>query len=154
MNMKKLLSFLLIPVIFLACEALTGKEIGRLAINQLSTDDNLVIKELALDLMQGDEIAVWSDMDFKFEGDLGIVFRLQVLRDGEELTVLDIDPREKNITMGEVRTDVMGKVDWSFTGKNTSITIDEKGTYTFRAGLISDGNPTLEVKKAELVFKK
>lgn len=152
--MKRFLVLLLIPVLFFACEALTGKEIGRLAINQLSTDDNLVIKELALNLMQGDEIAVWSDMDFKYEGDLGIIFRLQVLRDGEELTVLDIDPREKNITMGEVRTDVMGKVDWSFTGKNTSITIDENGTYTFRAGLISDGNPTLEVKKAELVFKK
>jgi hypothetical protein len=152
--MKRILALLLIPAMFFACEAIMGKEIGRLQINQVSTDNNMVIKEVTLDLTQGDEIGVWSDMDFKYEGDVGIMFRIQVLRNGEELTVVDVDPREKNITINEVRTDIMGKVDWSFMGKNTTISIDETAAYTFKAGLIASDNGTLEIKKAELVFKK
>jgi hypothetical protein len=152
--MKRLLLLVLIPAMFIACEAMLGKEIGRLPINQVSTEDNMIIKEITLDLVQGDEIGVWSDMDFKYEGDIGIMFRIQVLRNGEELTVIDIDPREKNITIGEVLTDFNGNVDWSFMGKNTTISIDETAPYTFKAGLIANDNGTLQVKKAELVFKK
>ncbi|PLX16324.1 MAG: hypothetical protein C0599_15465 [Salinivirgaceae bacterium] len=152
--MKRILLLLLIPTMFFACEALTGKEIGRLEINQVSTEDNMVIKEITLDLMQGDEVGVWSEMDFKYEGDVGIMFRIQVLKDGEELTVVDVDPREKNISINEVRTEVNEKVNWRFVGKNTTISIDESGLYTFKAGLIASDNGSLEVKKAELVFKK
>ena len=67
---------------------------------------------------------------------------------------MEIDPMEKNITLGETKISVNGKVDWSFTGRNTSLTFDEDGEYTFKAILVASNNPTLKINQAELVLKQ
>jgi hypothetical protein len=136
------------------CDALTGKEIGRIPVNQISTDSNLIIKETSLDLKSGEKISIWSDMDMEYEGNAELRFRMQLLKDGENLGNLEIDPTEKNITLGEVKTTLMGKTNWSFAGKNSEITIDGDGKYTFKAILVSSENPTLKIMKAEIVLKK
>ena len=60
----------------------------------------------------------------------------------------------KNITIGEVKTTIMNKTKWRFTGKNAKITFKENGQYRFVSQLIASENPTLTIKKAELVLKK
>lgn len=156
--MRILLSILALSVsltLLTGCDALTGKEVARLSINQVSTDDdNLIIKETSLDLKKGDEIAIWSDMDIKYEGDIAIRFKMEILKNGENFGGLEIDPTDKNITIGEVKTSLMGKTDWSFSGKNSEIKIEEDGNYTFKGILVSSDNSTLEVMKAEIVLKK
>lgn len=156
--MKRTLSLLIAAftiLLFTGCSALTGEEIGRLPINQVSTDDdNLVIKELSLDLKKGDEIAIWSDMDIEYEGDVAMRFRVEILKNGENFGGLEIDPTDKNITIGEIKTSLMNKTDWSFSGKNSEIKIEEDGNYTFKGILVASENRTLKVNKAEVVLKK
>lgn len=145
------LSLYLLP----GCNALTGEEVARISINQVSTDDdNLVVKETSLDLKKDDKIAIWSDMDIEYEGYITLRFRIEILEDGEKYSELEINPMDKNITVGETKTTLMGKTNWSFSGKNTNIKIEEDGIYTFKGILVSSENPSLKVNKAELVFKK
>jgi hypothetical protein len=152
--MRPIIALLVLPFILSACDAITGKEIGRLPINKVSTDDNLIIKEIDLDLKKGDEVGIWSDMDFEYEGDVAFRFRMEIIKDGRKQNEFEIDPTNKNITMSEVRTTFMDKTDWSFVGKNSEIEIPEDGKYTIRGILVASENPSLKLTKAEIVLKK
>lgn len=147
-----MLSLLLIFLI--GCSAITGEEVARLPINEISTENNLVVKEVSLDLKKDEEIAFWSDIDMEYEGDASLRFRVEVLKNGEDFGGFEIDPTDKSMTLGEVRTTIMDKTDWSFSGKNSEVKIEEDGKYTFKAILVSSDNPSLKIEKAELVIKK
>ena len=156
--MKILLSILTLSMslaLLTGCEALLGKEVARLSINKVSIDDNnLIIKEASFDLKKGEEIGIWSDMDIKYEGDVALRFKIEILKNGKSLDRLEIDPTEKNITIGEIKTSLMSKTDWSFFGKNYEIKITDDGNYTFKGILVASDNSTLKVTKAEIVLKK
>jgi hypothetical protein len=152
--MKTLLTLLLISVVLTGCDALVGKEVGRLPINQLSTEENLVVKETTLDLKKDDEIGIWSDMDVEYEGDVALRFRMEIAKNGKTIGGFELDPMEKNITLGEIKTTLGNKTDWSFSGKNSSYTVEEDGQYTFKGILVASENPSLKVTKAEVVLKK
>lgn len=152
--MKTLLRLLAVSLVLTGCDAITGKEVGRLQINQLSTEGNLIIKEATLDLKKDDEIGIWSDMDIEYEDYVALRFRVEIWKDGKQMGGFEVDPTEKNITMGEVKTTLMGKTDWSFSGKNSEYKIEEDGKYTFKGILVASENPSLIVNKAEIVFKK
>ena len=142
-------------ILLCGCGALLGEEVGRLAINKVSNDEEqLTFEEISLDLKKGDEVAIWSDMDITYKGNVDLRFRIEVLKDGEKYGGLEIDPTDKNITIGEVKTSILGKTDWSFSGKNTEITIEEEGNYTFKGILVASENASLKVEKAEIVLKK
>jgi hypothetical protein len=146
--------FLGILLLFLGCTAMVGEEIGRLKINELSPENQLVIKEVALDLKKGDEIGIWSDIDIEYEDDIILRFRIGVDKDGEEHGRFEIDPTEKSITTGELKRTIMRKTNWKFMGKNSKIKIEEDGKYTFKGLLVASDNPSLKITKAEIVLKK
>lgn len=156
--MRTLLSTITIVVLLAllsSCSALMGEEVARLPINQVSVDDNnLIMQETSLELKKDEEIAIWSEMDMEYEGNVALIFRIEMLKNGESVGVMEVDPTDKNITIGEVQTSVLGKTDWSFSGKNTAITIEEDGNYTFKGILVASDNPSLKINKAEVVFKK
>ncbi len=156
--MRKIISVLtlsLVMTLLISCDALTGVEVARLAVNEVTVDNtNLIIKETSLDLKKGDEISIWSEMDFEYEGDVELRFKIEILKDGEQLGRLEINPTEYNMSLGEVKTTWNGKTDWSFTGKNSEIKIEDDGNYTFKALLIASENPSLKVAKAEVLLKK
>lgn len=137
-----------------SCEALTGKEIARLTIDSLSSPDHLVMGEATLPLKQGGAVSFWSHMDMAYDGEAALLFRVRVLRGDSDLTLLEIDPTEKNITVGETRTDIGGHTTWSFTGKNHEWTVPDDATYTFKAILTADENSSLKINKAELLLKQ
>ena len=151
---KKLIISLTLPLLLISCSALTGEEIGRLPINKLSINKNYIIKEVTLELKKGDEIAFWSDMDLAYEGNVNLIFRLKIFKNGTQFTTIDIDPFKKNITVGEVKTTLNGKTNWSFTGKNSELKIEEDATYNIKGILIATKNTSLKVTRAELVIKK
>jgi hypothetical protein len=93
-------------------------------------------------------------MDIEYEGEIALRFRMEVLKNGVKTGDLEIDPTAKNITLGEIKTSLQDKTDWSFSGKNSEISIEEDATYTFKALLVASENPTLKVTKAEIVLKK
>ncbi|GAA3520416.1 hypothetical protein GCM10022393_38320 [Aquimarina addita] len=152
--MRKSITIFILPLLIIACSALTGEEIARLSINKLSSENNLIIKEATLDLKKGDEIAIWSDMDYSYEGDSSLLFKIEILKDGVSLESFVIDPTDKNITINEVTTSVFNKTNSSFSGKNSEIEIEEDGTYTFKGFLFTEYNSNLEINKAEIVLKR
>jgi hypothetical protein len=136
------------------CSALTGEEVGRLAINKVSSEGNLVSQETSVDLNVNDEIVLWSEMDMEYEGNVALRFRVSIEKDGKPYRSLEIDPTEKDLTIGESKTSINGKTSWSFAGQNAIFNVPEDGTYTFKAILVSTENSSLVVNKAELVLKR
>lgn len=153
-GVTKLLSALLLAGTLSACGSLFGKEIARLPINTISTPSQEVVKEATVELQKNDEVALWSDMDMAYEGEAPVRFQVQVLQNGAPYQQLELDPTDKNVSVGEVKTSINGKTTWSFTGKNGALTVPATGKYTFKARLVATNNPTLTIKKAELVLKK
>lgn len=152
---KKTITTLVLCLFLMGCSALTGEEIARLEINKVSTgSENVFDDEAILELKKGDEIMFWSDMDVTYEGTVELRFNVKIFKDGVKLKQMEIDPTKKNITVGEVKTELMGKTDWSFSGKNSELKINEEGSYTIKAILIASENSSLKVTKAELVIKK
>lgn len=153
-SMKKLIIVFVLPLFLMNCGGLTGEEIARLKINRVSTEGNFTAKEVSLDLKKGDEIAFWSDMDIAYEEDVTLQFKVKIFKNKTKISEFGIDPTKKNITIGEVKSNVMGKTKWSFSGKNHTVTIDEDATYRITSILVTSISPSLKVNKAELVLKK
>ncbi|MDU0370212.1 hypothetical protein ACFPAF_07410 [Hymenobacter endophyticus] len=151
---RLLLATLLLTAPLGACDALLGKEIARLPVNQISTPQQEVAKEATVKLQKNDKVAIWSEMDMEYQGEAPLRFQVVVLKNGRPFHQLELDPTQKNVSMNEVKTDVNGSISWSFSGKNTELTIQENADYTFKARLIAAPNPTLQLRKAELVLKK
>jgi hypothetical protein len=153
-GMKRLHWGLALLPLLSGCDALMGKEVARLPINAVSTAGHEAVKEATLQLQKDEKIALWSDMDLAYDGDAPVRFQVQVMKDGALFKELQLDPTEKNLTIGEVKTDINVSVKWSFSGKNAELVVPAAGSYTFKAMLVAAANPTLRVSKAELVLKK
>ncbi|RSK44019.1 hypothetical protein [Hymenobacter rigui] len=151
---RLLAAILLLTAPLGACEALLGKEIARLPVNTVSTPQQEVVKETTVNLHQNDQLALWSEMDMEYQGEAPLRFQVVVLQNGQPFKQLELDPTEKNVSVQEAKTDINGRVSWSFSGKNAELTIPKDAAYTFKARLIAAPNPTLRLHKAELVLKK
>lgn len=154
MKSLKLFTLFSATILLASCSALTGEEVARLAINEVSTESNTVKKETQVAFKQGDEIVICSDIDVEYEGEVTLAFRLSIARDGEVLDVIEVDPTKKDMTLKEVKTSFGNKTSWSFQGRNAIFPVSNDGTYTFEAIFLSSENESLIVKKAELVIKK
>ena len=136
------------------CGAITGKEVARLSIDSLSTPELLDMAEATVALQQGDVVAFWSDMDVAYDGEPELRFRVRILRGDTDLTLLEIDPMEMNVTMGENKTTVGEHTEWSFTGRNQEWTSPANGSYTFKAILTAAEGSVVRINKADLVLKQ
>jgi len=152
--MKKSMTISILTLFLISCSALTGEEIARLQINRVSANNNITAKEVMLDLNKGDEIAFWSDMDMEYDGVLQIRFKVKIFNGRTKVFEFDIDPTNKNITLGELKSTIMDKTKWSFSGKNHVLTIEEDASYRVSSILVASENPSLKITKAELVIKK
>lgn len=137
-----------------ACDALLGQEIARLPINAVSTPGHDIVKQASVKLHKQDKLALWSEMDMSYQGEVPLRFQVAVLRNGKPYTQLALDPTQKNISVNEMKTEVNGSVTWRFSGKNDELVIPEDGTYLVVARLIAAPNSSLQLRKAELVLKK
>ncbi|WP_324670769.1 hypothetical protein [Hymenobacter sp. GOD-10R] len=151
---KSLIWVLSLALPLQGCNALFGKEVSRLPVNVVSTKGHEVVKEATIRLQKDEEVSVWSEMDMAYDGDAPLRFQVLILKNGAAFQELEINPTEKHITVGELKTSINGRTNWSFSGKNGEVTAPENGTYTFKARLVAANNPTLQIKKAELVLKK
>jgi hypothetical protein len=136
-----------------SCSSLMGEEIARLSFKETS-NEKLNIEETTLSLKKGDEIKLWSDVDIEFEDALALQYTIEIFIDTTSKGGFRLDALETNPTLMEVKTQVGDSYKWSFNGKMKSIVIEDDADYTFKAVLNSSENPSLLLKKADLVFKK
>ena len=154
-NTVLLFLFVIISIFLSSCSVITGEEIGRLSINKVSSDNqNMIIEEVSIQLKKDQEIALWSDMDIEYEESVGLLFKIEISKGDSIIGVLEIDPTDKNRTLGEVKTSIMGKTEWSFSGKNKKMKMEEDALYAFKGILIASENASLKINKAEIVIKK
>ena len=151
--MKKII-LLLFPLLIYSCEAMLGKEVARIPVNKISSKNDIQPAQVSLELKKGDELFIWSEMDFEYEGDVKLVFQFMIFKDDSYKGGMEFDPTEKNISIKEVKTSIMGKTKWKFSGKNKNLAIEEDGNYTFKAVLITSENESLILNKAEIVLKQ
>ncbi|RAK69953.1 hypothetical protein DLM85_03615 [Hymenobacter edaphi] len=137
-----------------ACDALLGQEVARLPINALSAPGKDQPQEVTVALKKGETVAVWSEMDMRYKGEQRLEFQLTVLQNGQPFQQLAFDPRDKNLSLKEIKADNNGDVSWSFTGKNTELTIPADGRYTFRGRLLAAPAHGPDIRKAELVLRR
>ena len=154
-NLKAFVFLALLTFTLWSCDALTGEEVARLSIEELTdSSDELKLKSTQLDLEAGERVNLWADMNLEYEGGLGLEFQLLILKEGDTLNLLAFDAFEKDITMGEMKTQLNGKTKWRYSGRIGYLDIEESGLYDFQTLLMSSDNPSLQLKKADLVFKK
>lgn len=149
-----LVFFSLILLLF-SCDNMTGKEVGRMRVNAISTPGNFLHKEDSVYLAAGETLNFWSEMNVEYAGNISLLFKLKIWKDGEQWGVVEVNPFEKNITIGETKTTVAGKTHWKFTGKSLSMNFPQAGEYKFSAILVQTApSEQLKLKKAELVLRK
>lgn len=151
--MNKIILLCITVILFSRCNALKEKEIARLELNHTS-NDSLVIAEETIDVKKGDKIAFWDDLKIQFEGDLMLVFTIEIWKDSIKIGSLRLDALKTNPKLMEVKTQFGNSTKWSFIGRMKYIEIDEDATYKFRAAINSNDNSTLVIHKADLILKK
>jgi hypothetical protein len=150
--MKKIVLGIITSFLLVSC-SMFAEEIARIPFKQTSNTE-LNIKEITLELSKDDKIAIWTDTDIEYEGQLALVYTLELWQDSTNIGVIELNALETNPTLMEVKTSFGNKTSWSYQGKMNAITIDNDGTYTFKAILQSSDNKTLLLKKSDLVLKK
>lgn len=125
-----------------------------MSFEKASTQEELHIQSTELELKAGDKIQLWTEMNMEYEGYLGLEYRILMIRGTDTLGVYQLDPEDKDITMGEVKTSFGGETKWRFSGRMGKIGIEDDGVYTFSSILAASENPSLKLNKADLVLKK
>lgn len=92
-------------------------------------------------------------MDIAYDGPLELEFFVQLPK-ALGLPSQRLDALRPTLTVGEVKTVVNEHTTRSFSGRMGSFEAPATAEYNFGALLLSSGNPTLQLKKADLVFKK
>lgn len=108
-----------------------GRRSRQTSIDEIGYETPAEEKQTIISLKKGDEIAIWSDMDLSFEGEVQIGFVVKISKGNEVVESLNFSPFKKNITVGEIKTSLGNKTDWSFEGKNAEFKVPEDGDYTF-----------------------
>lgn len=137
-----------------ACAALSAKEAGRLSFKNPSGSIMPEWKKTDLHLKQGEILRFWADMDLVYDGAVDLSYRVKLVKGADTLVETDLNPFEKNVTVNEVKTTVMGKTSWRFSGQMHTLEIKESGTYRVLATFYSSLNNRMKLNKADLVLKK
>ncbi len=149
-----LLLILLTAILAYSCDAISAKEVARLSFDRIATQENLNIQTTELELKAGDKIQLWTEMNMEYEGPLGLEYRVMVTKEADTLAFFQLDPEDKDVTMGEVKTSINDKTKWRFSGRMGKFAIEDDGLYKFSSMLASSENPSLKLNKADLVLKK
>ncbi|GAB5527160.1 MAG: hypothetical protein Roseis2KO_50320 [Roseivirga sp.] len=136
------------------CDAISAEEVARLSFEKTASQEDLNIQSAELELKAGDKLQIWTEMSMEYEGSLGLEYQLLMIKGADTLAMYQLDPEDKDVTMGEVKTSFGSETKWRFSGRMTKITIEDDGLYIFSSVLAASENPSLKLKKADLVLKK
>jgi hypothetical protein len=150
----KLFFVCLSSVLFIACAALSSKEVARIAINKVNNTENQEWKSTSIDLKKGDKLYFWTDLDLEYEGELELNYNVRVIKNSDTLRVVKLNPLNCKLKMFEKTVSLMGKTSQSYEGNMDAFEITDAGKYTFDVILVSNPNETLKLNKADLVLKK
>jgi hypothetical protein len=127
-----------------------GKEAGRVPFSSEAS------KTATLQLAAGD-VAFWTDLDIKYEGNAKLQYRIELLQGGANVASASCDPLgEMNVKVGWVETQWGSSRSRSGSGKmSCSANLAKGGPTDVAATLAFAVRPSkLDLKKADLVVKQ
>ncbi len=146
-----------------SCNMMGGDEVGRIPFNKAVGSEieltletfNSGFKAQSLDLVTGDVVSLWTDLDIEYEGELKMDYIVYVISSANDtVESLQALPLEVNVSVRSVETTFGNKHAKKHLGKMSTLEIKEEGTYSFSAVLRSAVNKTLVIEKADLVLRK
>lgn len=154
MKLLKLITVILLAAVFFAC----GTEIGRIPFTALGAGETEVMVDADL------EIDFWTQLKISFEGDVALVYAINLLRDDVIVQEVVCNPFNVSTKIKSVETNVGNTHYLKYGGKmRCSATVPTPGPVVIRAALIAV-NPadntiielpaTVFLENAELVIKQ
>ncbi len=153
MRFRQILFAAASSLLLYSCDAITAEEVARVSIDKTSNKE-LFVKEMSLDLKEGESVSFWTEMDLEYQDNLSLIYTIEVWRDSVKQGGFQLDAMDTNPTMNEVKTSFNNNTSWSYTGKMDKLKIEKDGNYTFKAVINSSENPSLVIRKADLILKK
>jgi hypothetical protein len=92
-----------------------------LTINRINSDTLAIEESIAFNLVKGEKILVWSDMNLHYDAKVKMFFDLFIHSSVVELGRIQIDPRKKDLRVHEVRKHINGVVGCKYQGKASTI---------------------------------
>lgn len=150
---SSLLGFLII-LMAAACHDEGMTEISRFSPHNLtSAQGEFYIAEDTLNLDANQSLEIWSDMDYSYSGNQNLLFRVVIFVDGEYLREFYINPSSTEKREHESHQQEGDRISESYYGFNGPIEIQKAGTYNFKVLLMGQKDPSLEIRKADLILK-
>ncbi|WP_421752812.1 hypothetical protein [Croceimicrobium sp.] len=145
---------ILIVLMLSACHEKGMTELSRFSPHNLtSPQGEFFIAEDSLRLEANQTLELWSDMDYSYSGDQNLLFRVVIFVDGEYLREFYINPSSTENRERESRSQDGDRISESYYGLNGPIEIQKAGDYNFKVLLMGQKDPSLEIRKADLVLK-
>lgn len=165
MKLKKEFFFLIFLAILWNSCVFVQEEIDSINIEKLSTKDDLnIFESKPVHIDAGDKIYFWSKFDMEYEGNLKMVYQVQVFNDrNENILLLEMDPLDIDTRVMCVETTLNNKTDYSCTGKIHNFSLPVKanfiefvdaGDYSFKAIMFTNSIDKLDIKESKLIIKK
>lgn len=151
--MRNNIILVICSLLLVSCGAFLGEEVGRMPFTLLS-NDSTNIQQISLDLKKDEIITFWAEMDLAYEGELELLYTVEVWQDTVKIGGFQIDALNTNPTLMEVKTSFNDQTSWSYKGKMDFLKIKEEDHYTFKAILQSNDGAIVTLNKADLVLRK
>ncbi|MFT4979285.1 MAG: 3-phosphoglycerate kinase [Myxococcota bacterium] len=101
-------------------------------------------------------VALWTDIDLEWEGDLALRYDVRIAQDGAELAVMSCDPLDVNVTMNSMTTDLGSRHTRRYQGlMHCTATIPTDGPIDVTAALsVTNATSAYSISRADLVIKQ
>ncbi len=154
MRMKTLALFLGL-LLLSACSNTPYEEVARFSPGEITTlRGEFFIAEHQMELKAQDQLQVWIDLDYRYEGKQDLFFRFVILKDEKHLREFYVYPnRIEDLDVSFTDTDDSGITETRYFGHTGDFSVGEDGNYDFKVILMGSRNPSLEINKAELFLK-
>lgn len=156
MKRFKFVFIAILLLVFAACAGMFGEEVARIPISKISSDEEIYVESLSIDMKAGEELSLWTDLDIEYSGNLELEYQLIVVIDEEDtLDMIRFDAFENDASINKRTVTVNNETTYSIMGRLGPFQAEKDASYEFNVILIANQNADdFTLTKGDLVFKK
>ncbi|MBI1184319.1 hypothetical protein GC194_08610 [bacterium] len=143
--------FLLLALSVWCCSCMPAIMVGSVPCKQ--TAQGFVFDNQSVELLQNDELQVWSEVDMRYNGALVFELVLEVYCNDEIIYTQKCDPRFAGPRFSEKLKVQEGIIHYKYSSENVRITAHKDGNYTVKAAMVVTGNGNIQMNKYDLSLK-
>lgn len=150
------LFLILISLFIYSCSAMFGDRFEYISIGGICSKENCEVSSKTIEMQKDEEISLWAEFDFEFEGDLMVEYQLViVVNQTDTLDMIPFDPFNANVTINVRHITVGNKHKYSGEAKIMDYVAEESGLHEFNVVIFANQKPDEFVfNKGGVVFRK